>query len=382
MRLTALSLRNFRNHTESEFHFADRANVLLGDNGQGKTTVLEAISYLCLTKSFYAGSDADVVNFHADLFEVEGTFISDGDVRSQVRTAYEKGTARKAVLINSQPVEKFSEVIGRYPVVISSPDHAPITMGSPAERRRFADFVISQASRRYLATLVEYRRALRQRNKILTDAKVQQFDANQLLGPWDEQLVRSGAFVMAQRGAFAMEFTPFLLSAHRELTGGEEIPAIRYVPFGQADDGWTEDDFRRMLSDGLHEKRSIELRLGSTLSGPHRDEFAFSINGYDLRKHASQGQHKTFLVALKIAEFYYLNERCHEMPILLLDDIFSELDERRAVRLLGFVGNLSQTFITSTTLHVFDSMTGQPEQGRIFHLQEGRTVEQSPFSMS
>src|SRR5438270_578438 len=120
MRLTTLSLKNFRNHIDSQFQFAGGTNVLLGDNGQGKTNVIEAISYLCLTKSFYAGSDADVLNFDASLFEVDGVFVSDGDVESSARVAYEKGSSRKAVFVNGQPVNKFSEVIGRFPVVISS----------------------------------------------------------------------------------------------------------------------------------------------------------------------------------------------------------------------------------------------------------------------
>ena len=384
MRLTTLSLKNFRNHTDSQFEFAEGTNVLLGDNGQGKTNVIEAISYLCLTKSFYAGSDADVLNFDADLFEVSGAFVSDGDVESKARVAYDKASARKAVYINGQPINKFSEVVGRFPVVISSPDHAPITMGSPSERRKFVDFVDSQASHIYLSTLVEYRKVLKQRNKILSDAKGGFGNFSAQLEPWDEQLVKLGAFIMARRGAFVREFKPFLLSAYSTLSGEQEVPSIDYMPFGEIDFGRSEAEFQELLANALREKRPVELKLGITLAGPHRDEFACTFNGHDLRKYASQGQHKTYLVALKIAEFFYLHERCNEMPILLLDDVFSELDEHRAVRLLEFVGGLSQTFITSTTLrvfdHVFDQMPALAKNGRKFYISHGKLVEQAPVA--
>ena len=381
MRLTTLSLRNFRNHTESHFDLADKTNVLLGDNGQGKTTVVEAISYLCLTKSFFAGSDADVLNFNAGLFEIEGVFRSDGDVETHVRVAYERETGRKAVLINGQSVVKFSEVIGRFPVVVSSPDHSSITMGSPAERRKFADFVISQASKSYLAGLVEYRRIVRQRNRILGDIKYGVGDSPGLLESWDEQLIKTGAAIMARRSAFVSDFKPFLEAAHRDLSDDKETPLMEYEPFRQSGTVGTEEDFRVLLTNDLRQKRTAELRTGSTLVGPHRDEFTCTINGHDLRKYASQGQHKTYLVALKMAEFFYLHERCHEMPLLLLDDIFSELDEHRAVRLLNFVGNLSQTFITSTTLHVFDSLTDLAGRGKRFLIEQGSVIEQSPLGI-
>jgi DNA replication and repair protein RecF len=381
MRLTTLTLRNFRNHIHSQFEFADKSNILLGDNGQGKTNVIEAISYLCLTKSFYASSDAVVLNFDENLFEIEGVCVSDRGNESKPRVAYDKTSGRKAVFINRQPLEPFSSIIGKFPVVICSPDHAPITLGSPGERRKFVDFVISQSNPGYLSTLMEYRRALKQRNRVLSEAREIHADATMLLEPWNEQLVQLGGYLMMRKKRFIEEFQSYFRTAYRQLVGEEEMPAIEYVPNGATGEIDTEERCKTMLWAALREKKSAELAMGITLAGPHRDEFACTINGHDLRKFASQGQHKTYLVSLKLAEFFYLKERCNETPMLLLDDIFSELDERRAAKLIEFVGSISQTFITSTTFHNFERL-GMADHSKKFFIRQGTVVEQCELASS
>lgn len=377
MRLTTLALRNFRNHTHTNFEFAENSNILLGDNGQGKTNVLEAISFLCLTKSFYASSDAVVLNFDGVLFEVEGVCLSDRGMESRARVAYDKASGRKAVLINGQPLETFSSIIGKFPVVICSPDHAPITLGSPGDRRKFVDFVISQSNPGYLATLMEYRRALKQRNRVLSEAREMNADATMLLEPWNEQLVQLGGYLMIRKKKFMAEFQTYFRSAYNALVGNEEVPLMEYVPNGASADIDTEEKYRQVLWTAFREKKSAELATGMTLTGPHRDEFACTINGHDLRKFASQGQHKTYLVSLKLAEFFYVKERCNETPMLLLDDIFSELDEHRAAKLMEFVGDISQTFITSTTLNSFDRPGSVGGRSRKFTIRRGELVEQN-----
>ena len=376
MRLTTLTLRNFRNHHQSHFEFAGNSNILLGDNGQGKTNVIEAISYLCLTKSFYASSDAVVLNFNEDVFEVEGVCVADHGSESRPRVAYDRTSGRKAVTINKQPLDTFSSIIGKFPVVICSPDHAPITMGSPGDRRKFVDFVISQSNPGYLATLMEYRRALKQRNRVLGEAREMHADATMVLEPWNEQLVHLGGYLMARKKKFMDEFKSYFQSAYTSLVGGDEVPTMEYVPNGATADIETEEKFRQMLWASIREKKAAELATGMTLTGPHRDEFACKINDRDLRKYASQGQHKTYLVSLKLAEFFYVKERCNETPMLLLDDIFSELDEHRAARLMEFVGDISQTFITSTTLNNFDRLGNVTERCRKFFIHHGKPVEQ------
>jgi DNA replication and repair protein RecF len=372
MRLTTLRLQNFRNHAESVFEFGNNANLFLGENGQGKTNILEAISYLCLTKSFYASSDAVVLRLGTEFFEQEGMFVSESGNENKVRVAYDKQQTQKAYFINKKSVEPFSTVIGKFPVVICSPEHNPITSGGPEERRRFADFVISQASTVYLKSLMEYRRVIKQRNKILLDARLGNMNPAALLESWDEQLLQHGATITHRRKLFVDGFKNILHTSYHELIGNEEEPLIEYSPFAESFS--LEDDCRQLLKKLLMQNRKEELRVGSTLTGPHRDEFVFTINGLDLRKYGSQGQHKTFLVGLKLGEFFYLKNLCHETPLLLLDDIFSELDERRSKRLLDFVGTISQTFITSTSVKWFEPFVDFNHTNRKFFIKNGSVV--------
>lgn len=382
MHLTTLSLKNFRNHLDTSFDFGEGINVLLGDNGQGKTNVIEAISYLCLTKSFYAASDALVLGFGREMFEVEGTIVSEGGHERHVRVAYASPQNEKMFSVNRQRIEPFSSIIGTFPVVICSPEHAPITTGSPAERRRFVDLVISQSSAVYFHDLLEYRRVLRHRNKILSDARWQREDTAALLEPWNEQLVSFGGSITWRRKHFVDEFQSFITAAYHHLVGKEEEPAIGYKPGTRIDECASQKDVESMLRSEIGERHDAETKLGVSLVGPHRDEIPLTINGLDLRKFASQGQHKTFLVALKLGEFFYLKERCDETPIVLLDDVFSELDEHRSMKLLHYVGELNQTFVTSTMPQLFDRLLPQSGRHKLFMIQNGALAEERPSAVA
>jgi DNA replication and repair protein RecF len=375
MVLQTLQLHNFRNHEATSLEFGQGINALLGENGEGKTNILEAISFLCLTKSFYASTDALVVRIGATHFEIDGTMSLAGGSLLNVRVAYSAETREKAFSINKRRVEPFSSVIGKFPIVVCSPEHGPITSGGPSERRRFMDFVISQSNALYFQELLEYRKILKHRGKILADARSSRSDPGEALAPWDEQLVIHGSAITLKRRAFVDEFHDFISSSYHQLVGSGEEPAIGYEPSVGLGPGESEADHRDKFRAELKELRMEEVRLGSTLLGPHRDELALRINGLDLRKYASQGQHKTFLVALKIGEFFYLRDRCSEPPILLLDDIFSELDAQRADHLLHFTGELSQTFITSTNAHLFDAVSTSRGEPKRFTIHQGAVVE-------
>ncbi|MBI1808118.1 MAG: DNA replication and repair protein RecF [Ignavibacteria bacterium] len=381
MHLTTLKLHHFRNHLDSWFDFGDGINVLSGDNGQGKTNVIEAISYLCLTKSFYAGTDSVALNFDHEVFEVEGTLMSDHHSEHRVRVAYAAPTGQKVFSINRRHVEPFSSVVGKFPIVICSPEHTPITSEGPSERRRFVDFVISQSSSIYFQNLMEYRKVLKHRNKILLDGKILRRDVGALLDPWDEQLISHGSSLLLRRKQFVEEFEGYILSAYHQLIGSEEEPAIEYRPMNNIEQYSTEKDIREIFRADLSEKKAEEMRFGTSLIGPHRDEFVLKINGLDLRKFASQGQHKTFLVALKIGEFFYLKDRCNETPILLLDDVFSELDEHRSGHLLKFVETLSQAFVTSTNPHLLENSLVSSERNKVVHIHKGTVVENRTFAV-
>jgi DNA replication and repair protein RecF len=351
MKILNARLCNFRNHDDTEFEFGSHANVLFGENGMGKTNALEALSFLCLTKSFYASADATVVKRGAEHFSVDGMMESDEGKEFAVRVAYDDRQRAKRFTINGADVERLSSVLGMFPVVVLSPENSAVTFGSPADRRRFVDIVISQSSPVYVEDMLEYRRIVRQRNKMLADAQGRELGSD--LAPWTEMLVRYGARIIERRNAFLADFAPYIERTYREIAGGKEQPKIEYAPTVSVDSGATEASIRTALERKLERRKADERRFQTTLAGPHRDEVIFSLNGMSLKHFASQGQHKTFLVALKVAEFHYLQERCSETPVFLLDDVFSELDEQRSRNLLDVVASMGQTFITTTGAHLF-----------------------------
>ena len=385
MHLASIHLKGFRNHTDTALEFGDCTNIILGDNGQGKTNIIEAISYLCLTKSFYASSDAIVAGFGKESFEVEGLIVSDARTESSIRIAYLAVSREKFYSINKRRIEPLSSVIGHFPIVILSPEHVPITFGPPSARRRFVDLLMSQSSAMYFADLLEYRRILKQRNKMLFDARLTKSDHCDSLEAWTEQLVEVGARLMCRRAQFLKQFRSYLSSSYYEIVNAAEEPAIQYLPAIDRTDMQgereftllTKEEFAESLRKEVQEKRRDEFRLGITLVGPHRDEFAMKINGLDLRKFASQGQHKTFLIALKVGEFFFLKEQRAETPIFLLDDVFSELDEHRTRRVLSLVGGLSQTFVTSTNGGIFDATVPFNGHNRKLFVSNGTIVYES-----
>lgn len=372
MNIVSVELRCFRNHRTTTLAFGAAANTLLGENGQGKTNVLEAISFLCLTKSFFAKSDGVAVQQGTPGFEVSGTFQSDIGSRFNVRTTYDLATAGKLYEIDGKPPETYASVIGRFPIVVLSPENSSITFGTPVDRRRFLDLVISQSSASYVEEMVEYKRVLRQRNAILSEAvrkTITASHAEAMLEPWNESLIVRGTRLIQKRSEFFPAFALYVENAYTALGAGSEHPVLMYMPqVGAADGaGAVASKFREVLAAKLRD----ELRVGTTLVGPQRDEIQFSLNELPLRQHASQGQHKTFLIALKVAEFFYLKERVREVPMFLLDDVFSELDDHRARKLLGLVSTLGQTFITTTAAHVFGDDGAAGENAKTFYIHNG-----------
>jgi DNA replication and repair protein RecF len=369
MILAEIHLRNFRNHAQTSVDFGTGINALLGNNGQGKTNILEGISYLGLTKSFYASGDVNVLQLGRGEFSVEGTIRSDRGITHRIEIQYERTSGEKRVFVDGVQPETMASVIGKFPVVVLSPENSAITSGGPAERRRFLDIVLSQVSELYLADLLEYRKVLRQRNRILADAKVSGIDAEEILAPWTEALVVRGGGIIVRRARFIAEFAPYVLEAYRLLVNLGEQPDVQYstVAEGPAERA----DIENALVAALRERRNEERKRGLTLVGPHRDDLVFSLNGIGVQEYASQGQHKSFLVALKVAEFHYLRDRAGEAPMLLLDDIFSELDEHRAGNILRLVTSLGQAIITATDERVFHGSIPWNSEHRRFLVESG-----------
>jgi DNA replication and repair protein RecF len=254
---------------------------------------------------------------------------------------------------------------------VLSPESGAITAGGPADRRRFLDFVISQASKVYLEDLLEYRRVLKQRNKILFDSKATRTDPSDLLEPWNEDLVDRGTRIMHRRQVFLEELQPIVTESYSSIAGSVEGPAMRYEPSVSAEEPALEESVRSAFVRELKRKAGEEKRFGITLVGPHRDELGLEINKLGVRSHASQGQHKTFLIALKVAEFIYLRSRRGEKPILLLDDMFTELDSQRTKRLLALTEAVGQSFITTTSDTVFPADFDWANANKRFVVQGG-----------
>ena len=362
MTIRELKLVNFRNHEHSVFGWAPRGNLIVGPNGAGKTSVLEAIAFLTLTKSFSANSDAAVLSVGKDYFEVEGKFRADSGLESVVHVGYDGNGSEKIVRVNGARVERLSSMMGKYPVVILSSEHSEITRGAPAARRRFVDLVLCQSSAGYCADLVEYRKVVKQRNRVLSNGFVGWSKNPEVLECWNEQLVEYGSHVVARRLQFVAEFREHITEAYSWLVGVNEEPALGYTPFGQVDTTLTAEEIRQLLQLELSEHAEEERKAGLTLVGPHREDFHLRIGGLDMRRYASQGQHKTFLIALKLAEFLYLQGISGEKPLVLLDDVLGELDMERSRRMLGSLDKLAQTFITSTdTVRLKQLIAGEQE---------------------
>ncbi len=367
MNLRRIQIRNFRNHNQTNLTFAVGINALLGNNSEGKTSILEAISYLGLTKSFFGASDVTVLQIGKEFFEIEGTILADGGVENTVQVTYEKSSGEKIVSVNQTRSDKLTSFIGKFPVVILSPESNGITSGPPAERRKFMDLILSQVSTAYFVDLQEYRGVLRQRNKMLLDARSLGRLEPKVIEPWDISLAQYGSRITHRRRLFAMEFQAFMRNSYRELVPSSEEPQIEYngIP------GSSIDEIAASMTSEICKHRSEEVRRGMTLVGPHRDELQMSISGMSVQKYASQGQHKSLLVALKIAEFFYVNEHKNEIPIFLLDDVFSKLDELRSKHVLDLIGSIGQTIITTTGESVFHDAVSWNGQNRKFYVEKG-----------
>lgn len=376
MRVRRIFFRNIRNHVITDLEVADGVNIITGLNGEGKTTVLEAIAICTLTRSFVGTPDAAMVRRGTDGFEARMEGVSDYGVPRRIDVRYEVGLG-KTITLDGSTVSSSSEVIGAAPTVVLSPDLKTITGGAPSERRRFLDMVISQAKRRYLEDLIQYRRILKQRNVILSNARRQGRAVDRaLIEPWDEGLIERSAHLMHERTLFVDEFEPIFERTAADVATGADQVAIRYVPDAIEQPLRSVDEYRDALWLRSKQVWNEEQRRGVTLFGAHRDDLRMEVNGGDVRVSASQGQHKTLLIGLKIAEFHYLAGQCAETPIILLDDIFGELDARRAERVYDLTRELAQVFITAVSLDLlpFLKTRGSADGDKVITVRAGRIM--------
>ena len=356
MVLKQIELQNFRLHKSTSLEFSNKLNLIVGGNGQGKTSILEAIYYLCTTKNLNSASESDVVMFGEQYLDARGSFSD--LTENQTRIYYEISKGKKNFFLDDKQVFNGSSVIGKFPIVsLIQSDHA-ITLGSPSDRRKFVDSVISQASRAYLDILLDYNKTLRQRSSLLSQIKE---NRNQnlfsQLDAWTEALITSGTEIIKHRILFVKEFNSYLKEAYNNIVELSEDPVIVYDSIAGID----EENVSIRFREALEELREDELRRANNLAGPHRDDFIFSINDLELKRFGSQGQHKTFQIALRFGQFFFIKEKLNKTPIFLMDDVFGELDTYRAGKISGYLSKIGQTFITMTDLTKTDSLNSDIE---------------------
>lgn len=356
MILRSLRLQSFRAHAETELHLVPKINLIYGPNGAGKTNVLEAVHYLCLTKSFVASRDTYVLRKECPYFQVEGVFDSARRSKLNVRLVYVPGEGKK-VFVNGAPLDRLADIVGRLPVVVFSPEDHALTAEGPSERRRFLNNILSQAHPVYLDDLMKYRRARRQRNELLKQyRKRNAVPPDRVMAPWTEELIALGSRIIARRLRFLETFSGYLKKAYQQVEAVAEEPSIEYdtiAGFGPEDDADSiADTFRERLADTQQRERE----RGRTLVGPQRDELVFRLDDLEVRRYGSQGQHRTFGMALKLAQYFFLGDRLDEQPILLLDDAFGKLDPARSAVFLELLQSdaIGQSIITATRRAPFE----------------------------
>ena len=366
MILENLNLLYFKNYKEADIHFSPHINCFVGDNGSGKTNLLDAIYYLSMTKSAFTASDLQNIRQGDSFFAIKGRFRVSDD-RHTVQCTLRIGQ-KKTVTHNKAPYERISEHIGRFPVVLISPYDTDLIREGSEERRKFFDSLISQLNRDYLDLLIRYNHLLKQRNSLLKQFADRQYLDEEYLRVLDEQLAPPGEWIAETRRTFLEKFGPVFQRHYRHLSESSEEVTLAYKSQLPG------ENFGVLLE----QARRKDLVLQRTTVGPHRDDFVFRMDGLPVKSYGSQGQQKSYVIALKLAQFEVIAESKHARPLLLLDDIFDRLDEKRITRLLQMVADhtFGQLFITDSHLERTEKfLAGLAEDVKRFRVVGGTVLE-------
>lgn len=358
MIIKSLELADFRNYESLKINFDKGTNILYGDNAQGKTNILEAIYVSSTTKSHKGSKDKEIVNFNKEEAHIR-TYLLKNDDEIRVDMHLRKNKS-KGIAIDGQKIKKAAELLGLLNVVFFSPEDLGIIKNGPSERRRFADMELCQLDNFYLYNLNHYNKIINQRNKLLKDMYFNP-ELKETLNIWDSQLISFGSKIIERREQFASQISEIIYDIHKKLSGGKEELVIKYEP------DISIEDFEKSMR--MNQERDI--RLKQTSIGPHRDDFSFIVNGIDIRKYGSQGQQRTAALSLKLSEIELVKKISKDTPVLLLDDVLSELDSNRQNYLLNSIGDI-QTIITCTGLDEF--INNRFEINKIFKVTNGSIV--------
>jgi DNA replication and repair protein RecF len=341
MFIEALALQNYRNFKEERFRFREAKTVVCGENGHGKSNLLEAIYFFAVAKSGRGSPDRDIVRHGATHFKIQSS-IRKGSSGVSLQVHYDQQSGKRA-FVGENPLPRLSDLLGTFNAVLFSPEDVDLVLRSPHERRRMLDILASQASVSYLSDLQNYQRTLAQRNRLLK-AGLPSPGAEAQLRPWDLQLAAAGARIIRYRLKTVERIGPSACGYYGSVSPDGERLRVCYQSRLLRD---TVEGIQDAFLEDLERQRGRELALRYTAVGPHRDQLIFEIGGEDAQRHASQGQMKSILLSWKLAEAVFLASEAGENPVLLLDDIFSELDSGRSVRLLGLLRQFDQVILTT-----------------------------------
>ncbi len=344
--LNKLSLIQFKNYEEASLEFSPKINCLVGDNGVGKTNLLDAIHYLSLTKSFFNNIDQQNIQHGKEFFVIQGEFIRNGHAEKIFCSV--RQNKKKIVRRNNKDYERFADHIGLFPVVMISPADSSLILEGSEQRRRFMDTVISLYDKQYLHALIRYNRALMQRNKLLKQFEFKRENFWDELELWDTQLVVPGNEIYRKRKEFIEKIIPVFQEYYNTIAEEKEQVGLEYrSPLH-------EQDFESLLAANRDKDRVMQF----TTAGIHKDDLVMTLNGHPLKKTGSQGQQKTFLVALKFAKFGFIRDLTGTRPVLLLDDIFDKFDAHRVFQIIRMVARneFGQIFITDTHLEHLENI--------------------------
>lgn len=363
MKIKSLKLKNFRNYDLLDLTFDDSANIFYGDNAQGKTNILEALYLSGTTKSHRGSKDRDLIEFGKEESHIE-TIVEKNGIDYQIDMHLKKNSP-KGIAINRMPIRKASELFGIVNLVFFSPEDLNIIKNGPAERRRFIDLELSQLDRVYLSNLANYNRVVNQRNHLLKEIGFSGYEKHAgTLEIWEMQLIQYGNKIIERRKAFIEEMNEIISSIHKKLTGGREEIRILYELSNK----------ELTFEQALRKYKDRDLKLKSTSVGPHRDDICFMAGDLDIRRFGSQGQQRTAALSLKLSEIELVRQSIHDTPVLLLDDVLSELDKHRQNYLLDSIHDI-QTLITCTGVE--DFVNHRFSINKVFHVQNGQVAKEN-----
>jgi len=363
MYLKKLTLLNFKNYSHKEFELSEKINCFVGKNGVGKTNILDAIYYLSFCKSFLNPIDSQNIKHNEDLFILQGEYDKAGKTEN-IYCGVKKNT-KKQFKRNQKEYQKLSNHIGLFPLVIISPiDYGLITGGSE-ERRKFISGIIAQYNKNYLEALIKYNKALTQRNKLLKNfAKTGNYDQLSI-DIWNEQLIAPGEIIYKERENFIKKFIPIFQKYYEYISLKNEMVDLKY------ESNLHTDNIGNLLKNSIEKDRILQY----TTKGVHKDDLIFNLSNHPIKKIGSQGQQKSYLIALKLAQFDFISEINHYKPIILLDDIFDKLDSERVKQLVNLVAedNFGQIFITDTSQDRLERILNNNSiEYKVFNLSEGK----------